>query len=295
MSYWTWWLLSCKIYDMTLTVGDDHMRQWLNGLSWPDLWTENGLFLPACTCRPWPSWWACLTRGKLVINAGFHYMVISPFEMRPRLPTHSISRDNFTQYRMGSRAPSLQQGWLYTDDGAGKPLLVPWLMVYLTLSSSWAAFLPRKRKCVAQRSSGFASKHRDEGEKGRRGSWPTLWQPQGEQQRNSCWWTAGWIKSASAGSAVGKGQRLQQSFGCCEKLPSGYVGSVRRVWASQPRAGCRGEAGAMPGTLGLVPHSWGHPDVPVMVLQLLTALICIPSSSCSDAWVRKISECKDYT
>lgn len=129
----------------------------------------------------------------------------------------------------------------------------------------------------------------------RAASWPTLWQPQGEQQRNSCWWTAGWIKSASAGSAVGKGQRLQQSFGCCEKLPSGYVGSVLRVWASQPRAGCRGEAGAMPGTLGLVPHSWGHPDVPVMVLQLLTALICIPSSSCSDAWVRKISECRDYT
>lgn len=140
--------------------------------------------------------------------------------MRPRLPTHSISRDNFTQYRVGSRAPSLQQGWLCIDDGAGKPLLVPWLTVYLTLSSSWAAFLPRKRKCVAQRSSGFASKHRDGGEKGRRGSWPTLWQPQGEQQRKSCWRTAGRIKSASAGSAVGKGQRLWQSVGRCEKLRS---------------------------------------------------------------------------
>lgn len=138
--YWAFQSFGCRIYGMWLMVRDDRMRHWPVGLNWPDLTCgQRNHLSQSLHMLPWPSWWACLTRGQLVINAGFHYVDISSFEMRPGLPAQSISRGNFTQYGVGSGAPSQQQGWPCIGAGAGKPLLVPWLRLCTTMSSSWAA------------------------------------------------------------------------------------------------------------------------------------------------------------
>lgn len=231
--------------------------------------------------RLWPIRWACLGRCQLVVNAGFHFV-------------------DFFLLQWAPGWLSLQHPWiislcikwaavpLIANQGrTGKPSLVPWLMIYTPLISSWADFHQGRGNSLLSISQAWfpSSTMVVRGAGGHHGqcSGGPWW------QWGSHWWTAGQVESASTDSAVGKGDNLQKGFDLnCPVQSCGCAGSA---WSSEHSSPGVAAFGDRPRSL---PTMVGQADLCATALWLLTALICTLSSIHSYSWVRKIPECKDY-
>lgn len=169
----------------------------------------------------------------------------------------------------------------------GKPSLVPWLMIYTPLISSWADFHQGRGNSLLSISQAWfpSSTMVVRGAGGHHGqcSGGPWW------QWVSHWWTAGQVESASTDSAVGKGDNLQKGFDLnCPVQSCGCAGSA---WSSEHPSPGVAAFGDLPRSL---PTMVGQADLCATALWLLTALICTLSSIHNYSWVRKIPECKDY-